>query len=277
MRFGQLGGRGIFTGLDRDNVLVHRFPGVDNIEHAVEHPPAVGRARVRSQVIRRLASDREACVCNWSFIVNTRDSTELDLSDPFEASERWSKAGAGGASLDPWLIGHNRVSRSQTLISTRNEAYHCYLRGRYGRAEQLLRLLVREEFQLADTFGHLVRVLIIMDRLDEAREILAAAWDQRAGAPPDVVARMLWFEVFFSLLDGADIWLPLSRLKALLQSNGSFNTWTLAPLLEHVRPSLGVEAFELLSALFEVWCDRSRLPELDRFERWRESVPLPVP
>lgn len=276
VRFGQLGDRGIFAGLDRDGVLAHRVPGVDNIEHAVEHPPAIGRARVRSQVIRRLAPDRQSCVCNWSLIVNGRERTRLDLSDPFETSERWTAAPEGAPSFDAWLNGHNWVSRSQALVRTRTEAYHCYLGGYYDRAEQLLRVLVQEEFQLADTYGHLVRVLITTDRLDEAREILAAAWDRRAGAPPDVVARMLWFEVYFCLIDRVDISLPLSRLRGLLEGHGPFNTWTLAPLLEHIRPSLVAEAFELLSALFETWSDRSRLPELDRFEEWRDSVPLLV-
>jgi proteasome accessory factor A len=89
VRFGQLGPKGVFNSLDRAGVLTHRFPGVDNIEHAMANPPALGRARVRGECIRRLARQNGRHVCTWDAILNLHDRRALDLSDPFASGESW--------------------------------------------------------------------------------------------------------------------------------------------------------------------------------------------
>lgn len=101
-RYGQLGSQGVFAELDRSGVLEHRVPGVDDIEHATAHPPVNSRARVRGEVIRQLGRDGRAR-CGWHAVWDRTGSRVLDLSDPFEASERWRpisrmqvEAGAGG-------------------------------------------------------------------------------------------------------------------------------------------------------------------------------------
>lgn len=87
-RFGQIGPRGIFAELDRRGVLEHRVPDVDNIEDAMRHPPASGRARIRGEVVRRLSGQNKAD-CTWAEIVHA-DGRMLDLSDPFADRETWS-------------------------------------------------------------------------------------------------------------------------------------------------------------------------------------------
>lgn len=88
-RFGQLGDKGIFTAIDRAEVLAHHFPGVDNIEHAMANPPAVGRARVRGECIRRLADNNGRYTCDWQGVWDHQARRKLDLSDPFGTEERW--------------------------------------------------------------------------------------------------------------------------------------------------------------------------------------------
>jgi len=90
IRFGQLGPRGFFTTLDEAGALDHRVSGIDNIEHAVRNPPATGRARLRGQVVKRVARDwqGEWC-CTWRHIRSQRYSRILDLSDPFAKHELW--------------------------------------------------------------------------------------------------------------------------------------------------------------------------------------------
>ncbi len=89
MRFGQLGNRGIFTALDRAGVLAHRMSGVDRIEEAMTEPPAVGRARLRGQGIRRLTGNDGRYVCDWTGIWDRKLGRFLDLTDPFAAEESW--------------------------------------------------------------------------------------------------------------------------------------------------------------------------------------------
>jgi proteasome accessory factor A len=90
-RFGQLGAAGLFSRLDAAGVLHHHFPGVDNFEHAVECPPAVGRANLRGACVRRLAADSaaNAYACDWAAIWDRAQSRFLDLSDPFSQQESW--------------------------------------------------------------------------------------------------------------------------------------------------------------------------------------------
>jgi Pup-ligase protein len=88
MRFGELGGRGIFANLDAAGVLTHHIAGVEAIEDAMIHPPAMGRARVRGEVIRRLGG-YGYYKCDWQGVADLRSKRLLDLSDPFETEERW--------------------------------------------------------------------------------------------------------------------------------------------------------------------------------------------
>ncbi|MEK6324269.1 MAG: proteasome accessory factor PafA2 family protein [Acidobacteriota bacterium] len=87
-RFGQLGERGIFSSLHRAGVLTHHVPGVESIDDAMTRPPTVGRARIRGEVIRRLAG-RSGYQCDWQGVVDVDLKRVLDLSEPFEEVERW--------------------------------------------------------------------------------------------------------------------------------------------------------------------------------------------
>ena len=88
-RFGMVGPEGLFSQLDAAGVLDHRTDGVDNIAHAVRHPPAAGRAHVRGQCIRRLTGQASRYLCTWYAINDVVDERKLDLSNPFVSGEHW--------------------------------------------------------------------------------------------------------------------------------------------------------------------------------------------
>jgi len=90
-RFGELGPRGIFNSLDQAGVLTHRIEGVDNIEHAMHNPPAIGRASVRGGAIRRLAGQGQRFMADWGSVLDCRTNMMLDLSDPWATTERWRR------------------------------------------------------------------------------------------------------------------------------------------------------------------------------------------
>ncbi len=92
MRFGQLGEKGVFHSLDRTGLLEHHVDGVDNIEHAISNPPAVGRARIRGEAVRRFAGKSDKPRCNWCGIYDQEGRRLLDLADPFVTEERWESA-----------------------------------------------------------------------------------------------------------------------------------------------------------------------------------------
>jgi hypothetical protein len=129
-RFGQLGESSIFAQLDAQGLLRHHVPGVDNIEHAVSHPPTSGRAQVRGEVIARLtqgsgtevASSTEHMVADWQGIWDLAQRRFIDLSDPFESSDEWRPMNA----RDRLLTHAGRLTEQLTTLST-------LLRARRGR------------------------------------------------------------------------------------------------------------------------------------------------
>jgi hypothetical protein len=265
VRFGQLGGRSIFGALDRAGALTHAFPGVDNIPHAMEHPPAIGRARVRGAVVRRGAAERDRYRCYWDHIVDLRDQTHLDLSDPFETVERWTACKEPG--LPPSLFPASDRGDASSL-GLRVEAYDCLFAGDYQSAEGLLRELIRRRFDVAGTHCHLARLLLMANRQAEARAEMAQAWAVRAGTPPYIVARTLWLRALFAMLDGDDVMPFLGQIKTLLTAGDASQDWTTGPLLDHLAPHLPDEQGALLAAVAAALSDRAEAGRLEQFPAW---------
>ena len=89
IRFGELGGRGVFAELDRAGVLTHRVPGVQPVEPAVTLPPSSSRAKVRGEAVRQLAGGTARYTCDWAGIASVDAEQWLDLNNPFESEARW--------------------------------------------------------------------------------------------------------------------------------------------------------------------------------------------
>jgi len=91
-RFGQLGTRGIFSQMDHQGVLDHAVRGVDNIEHAVHNPPALGRAKIRAEWVGRLAGGNGG-YASWDRVIDSQQHRVLRLADPFAEQGDWQKLG----------------------------------------------------------------------------------------------------------------------------------------------------------------------------------------
>jgi hypothetical protein len=96
MRFGQLGGAGIFDALDRAGCLAHRVPGIDRVDEALDQPPEGTRAAVRGRVARRFAAAQTPGRADWLHVEDHASKRRLDLGDPFETEERWSGPASPG-------------------------------------------------------------------------------------------------------------------------------------------------------------------------------------
>lgn len=95
MRFGQLG-VGIFAALDRAGVLTHGIPGADAlaVAHAMHYPPTTSRARLRGDLVRRLAAGGNQYRCTWDSIWDTAGRCRLNLGDPFATAADWQPVGS---------------------------------------------------------------------------------------------------------------------------------------------------------------------------------------
>ena len=97
--------RACSAALERAGALQHAVPGVDNVEHAIAHPPATGRARLRADCVRQFQHERDRFACDWTGVWDRQQDRYLDLSDPFAAQARWRQASErqaspGGSVLD---------------------------------------------------------------------------------------------------------------------------------------------------------------------------------
>jgi hypothetical protein len=186
-----------------------------------------------------------------------------------------------------------------------------YQFGDYAWVERLLRLMVANCFEVPITRCKLCLVLLIQDRFTEAVTETAAAWEQRAEAPSDVVPRIPWLQLaalYASPGREAGMDSPsaiLGRLKTALGREGAHkdeykrqrpvaihldeeekedraavcemaNEWTMRTVLVHLQPRLSAEQYQLLAALDAALNDATNLPALDQFPAWRDAQPEPL-
>jgi hypothetical protein len=279
-RFGQLSSpRGVFEALDSSNALQHRIIADNDIESAMTEPPAHGRARIRGEVIRRLAGTTNSRA-DWSRIINLDEHKILDLSDPSAAREVWRDIGPGDLS-DPRfpssfeeLFERRRESGPPSAWSRRQRALELYLRREFTAAEELLRGVLSEQYEVPSTHTHLARVLIMLNREDEAREQVALAWAARNQGPAYVTARTLFFQCLFDLFDGNAITGLVAQIKQVLSTGDAHMEWSIQPMLDHVRPRLSRVDWRLINALARALSSSSNLPRLARLPEWRNAAAL---
>jgi len=281
VRFSQLGGQGIFAALDRAGVLDHHFEGVDNIEHAVEYPPAIGRAKIRGDVIRRVQPSRDAFEGSWEFIKNLADHTVLDLTNPFETEERWNPASRPASrptAAEP-VDAPLDVAEPEVRGSTyhrRGAALDSFLRDECPEAERILLTLVDDNFDLPGTFCHLARVYLKMGQDLPARAAAAAAWEHRSSACRYVLGRTLWFRVLFALLDGEDASPWIGRVKTLGPDGDVRMGWTMEPVLRDLRGRMVPASYAIAVSLFQALAGHRGGGSLQRKEWWTSTEAVPI-
>jgi hypothetical protein len=90
LKFGEVGGQGIFAALDADGVLDHHVAGIAGFEAALDRPPVGTRAKLRGEMVRQLANSNGRYLCDWQAIYDmVHPGRSLDLSDPFETQLKW--------------------------------------------------------------------------------------------------------------------------------------------------------------------------------------------
>jgi proteasome accessory factor A len=210
-RFGQVGAGGVFEALDRAGVLRHRVDGVDNIEHAMTHPPATGRARIRGECVRRFAGERSRYSCGWVSIHDRERGLVLDLSDPFAATETWKSA--------PPRSMPARITSRLHFRQLLQQAGVWYLRGHLDPAvailEDLLPVVVLTSLPEQEEYHRLRASVLARLGLRECHETLDRAPQARAH-PAAWATAHLTLDRWLGLVPPAtaDSWLSQARAHA---------------------------------------------------------------
>ena len=141
-------------------------------------------------------------------------------------------------------------------------AVELYKQGKYPEAKELLTLLLQSGYEISSTRLHLARIALISDDISAVRKQVSIAWKHRKEALPHVLPRILWMKLSLALLENGKVDRPkvqklLGQIKTALKAEDARVEWTMAPVLEHMRPKLSAEAHALLTALVTELSDES--------------------
>lgn len=149
-------------------------------------------------------------------------------------------------------------------IPLRSRALDHFLAGRHPAAEAGYRDLLARRFQEASTCGHLARVLLMQDRVGDARSAIARAWkclrreEGREETLPHTRPRLLFLRMLCAMLAGRGYDRLVARLKRELAAHPAQEPWSIEPVLEHVAAGLAPAARERLNAIAEAINDAAR-------------------
>jgi len=170
MRFGQLGEQGLFTALQRAGAL--HPPLVDDaaVARAVARPPAIGRAALRGNAIRRLHKrGATTASCDWTAVWDhTRDRT-LVLVDPLASRVRWT---SGRIPVRAHLGLPPAQPQADSLFWSATALHN---EGRLGEAAAMLDELLRSPVPDDLLYKALTRRVLIDEDIPLARREIEAA------------------------------------------------------------------------------------------------------
>jgi hypothetical protein len=121
----------------------------------------------------------------------------------------------------------------------------------------------------------------MMNKLNDASEEVAKAWELRATAREYIIPRILWLRLYLALRESSGeqvslVTVLVGQLKSALQSKRAFEEWDMDPVLSHLQSNLLASDYEFLAALVAALNDSVNLSSLDDFEQWCYQVQIPL-
>lgn len=160
-----------------------------------------------------------------------------------------------------------------SLSQLRATALDMFLGGQYAEAEAVYRHLVEKRFELGSTHCHLARVFLMTDRDADAGREVEKAWAVQTAPPDYLLVRIQFLRTLLQMLAVGHWKVCLVEFKYALAKPGAHADWTMQPVLDHLKPRLGPEQFELLTAMIAAVCQQSKFSELEANPLWREICP----
>jgi len=244
--------------------MIRRFPYIEDIETSLEDTLALARAEGELQSAARLA-DLKTRLQNAVYFATTSESLH-----PFsEASKDLPRKITGRpietvGDVPAFLKESNQWDEFQTkqicqryhstrdnrdeMIFLRKKAFHHFLEKKYEKAERIYRSFLAVNFEVPGTLCHLVRVMLMTDRVEEAAEYIESAWINRNKASGYVSTRILFFKIFLEMLAHRDVSEKVSSLYDALQKQKEHMNWVIEPVLEYMAEKIGRKNLDALTS-----------------------------
>jgi tetratricopeptide (TPR) repeat protein len=161
---------------------------------------------------------------------------------------------------------------------------------RYAEAAATLQsaLDIEDEFlppdhpKRAHRHNNMAIVQMLADRLDEAKRMNAEAWSLKASQHDVTSGRILFVRSALCMLRNEDSKLYTGQLRTLLAKpkipcQGNITRqWDAADILDELRSRLTPEQADFLAALVAALNDPDKIADLERFDLWRSTQPVPL-
>jgi len=128
--------------------------------------------------------------------------------------------------------------------------------------------------------NNLCTVLVMQDKLNEAKELLARAWRLKTGQHDLTSARLLFVRLAIAMLEAQPSGPFLGQLRTFLELESLADhadvakIWDISDFIEHLGRRLSPESSDLLTALAAALNDRGTLSDLGRVTEWSSQPPL---
>ncbi|MCX6880135.1 MAG: tetratricopeptide repeat protein [Verrucomicrobia bacterium] len=186
------------------------------------------------------------------------------------------------------LASRERDDNPDFISTLNNHAYGLRNAGFVAEAEPFDRRVATASIKLLGEIhpltihrrNNLVLTLIMLCKLEEARQILAANWRLNASPQAITTPRIAFLRPLIALLESQPDTPFLGQLKTLLTGPelpvacDVAVPWDIAYFIEFLKPKLGEHPAEYLTALVAALNDRYKLSALDPFPEWRVQPPV---
>jgi len=149
-------------------------------------------------------------------------------------------------------------------IDLRAQARALFLEGNNAEAERVYLHLLKRRFELDSTYCHLVRVCLMLNRVDDAFRYLDMA-EQFCRERSYVQARIIFLHILKCYIDQKSTGNLLMKLRQTLSEPGAFEGWTMEPVIDHlkVRQKISASQSQILMNLIKVLGSVTNLPNLE--------------
>jgi len=146
----------------------------------------------------------------------------------------------------------------------------------YDEAERLYRHALQLDPEHANNTGNLCGFLLAQGRIEEARPLMARAWELSAGRSPGLAVEVGLYWCLSEQMQGREDAAGLARLKWLLAHGYERDFWSLDDVLAGAAEKIPPEDMPFYTALAAAILDETKVAELQSFDRWQQIEPIPI-
>ena len=179
--------------------------------------------------------------------------------------------------MDAAEVFYKRAIEANPKNATMLSNYAVFLENRRGdmdAAEAFHKRAIETDPKNVASLGNYGQFLVGLGRLAEGERTLLSAFEYLDTADSRDSAEVCFSLWLVSRLQEHDTERWERCFKFLIQQGFKRPQWSFDGMLEQTETKLSSEEFEYAKALAQAFLDASKVPELDRYERWRKLEPL---